>query len=99
MSQFKYNFDKLLEHRIRLGIMSMLMVEDWVDFNTLKENLGATDGNLATHIISLEKKKYINIRKIFVSKKPQTSYRATAIGKKAFAKHIDAMELFIKDQS
>lgn len=90
------NINKAFDHRIRLGIMSVLMVNESADFNMLKELLGATDGNLASHTKSLEQENYIVIEKQFIGKKPNTSYRATKEGKKAFADHIDALEKLIR---
>ncbi|MBN1252820.1 MAG: transcriptional regulator [Bacteroidales bacterium] len=92
------NLNKNFENRIRLGIMSVLVVNDWVDFNTLKEILEVTDGNLASHISSLESNKYIETKKQFVGKKPKTSYRATFYGREEFQKHIDALEDIINKQ-
>ncbi|RNC84997.1 MAG: transcriptional regulator [Winogradskyella sp.] len=89
------NINKLFDHRIRLGIMSVLMVNEYADFNTLKELLGATDGNLASHTKALEKAEYISIEKQFIGKKPNTRYSATKLGRKAFKKHIDALEKLI----
>jgi len=86
------HLDKAFENRVRLGIMAVLVVNDSVDFNTLKELLGATDGNLATHLKSLEKKKYVSYVKKFVKRKPQTSYSATHKGRTAFTKHIETIE-------
>ncbi len=86
------NLNKVFDNRLRLGIMSCLMVNDWVDFKEMKELLGATDGNLASHIKALEKSEFIEIRKQFVGKKPQTSYRVTQSGRKAFNNHLDALE-------
>lgn len=76
--------------------MSALMVNDFLDFNALKELLGATDGNLASHLKSLEKNKYIIYQKDFIGRKPNTNYSATALGKKAFKKHLDAIERLLK---
>ncbi len=90
------DLNKLFDHRVRLGIMSILMVNDWVDFNTLKENLEVTDGRLASHIKSLEQAKYLEVRKQFIGRKPNTSYCATETGKKAFKDHLDALEKLIK---
>ncbi len=84
---------------MRLGIMSILMVNDFVDFNTLKEQLQITDGNMASHITALERLKYILVIKKFIGKKPNTSYAATAKGKKAFSDHLDALEKLIKKSS
>ncbi len=88
--------NKAFESRVRLGIMSILLVNDSVDFNTLKEMLQVTDGNIASHITALEKFNYIEIRKQFIGKKPNTSYAVTSSGKKAFAEHLDALEKLIK---
>jgi len=72
--------------------MSVLMVNDWMDFNSLKDLLDVTDGNLSSHITALEKLDYIEIRKEFVGKRPKTSYRVTQDGRKAFQDHLGALE-------
>ena len=90
------NLNKAFESRIRLGIMSVLMVNDWADFGTLKDTLDITDGNLASHITALEKLDYIQVKKQFVGKKPNTSYAVTRAGKKAFNGHLDALEKILK---
>jgi DNA-binding PadR family transcriptional regulator len=90
------HLNKAFDNRIRLGIMSVLVVNEWVEFNTLKELLELTDGNLASHISALEKEKYIEVRKQFVGKKPQTTYRVSETGKKAFNDHLDALETILK---
>ena len=76
--------------------MSMLMVNDWVDYKEIKANLNLTDGNLASHINGLEKLNYIEIRKGFIGKKTNTSYKITNEGREAFAIHINALEKLIK---
>ena|ERR1035437_9133056 len=91
------DLNKAFESRIRLGIMSILMVNDWVDFATLKEMLKITDGNLASHISALEKSEYIMVNKQFIGKKPNTSFSATRKGKKAFSLHLDALEKIVKN--
>lgn len=96
MKNIIQNINKTFDHRIRLGIMSVLMVNDAVSFNELKEILGVTDGNLASHIKALEAEKYLEILKQFIGKKPNTSYSGTEQGKKAFVEHIDALEKLIK---
>lgn len=90
------NINKAFENRIRLGVMSVLMVNDWVDFSRLKELLEVTDGNLASHISALEKEEYIQVRKAFIGKKPNTSYAISKAGRKAFQEHINALENLIK---
>ncbi len=84
-----------LDNRIRLGIMSILVVNDWVEFKALKALLELTDGNLASHIKALEKEDYILVQKKFVGKKPQTTYQVTEKGKKAFEVHLAALEQLI----
>ena len=90
------NLNKSFESRIRLGIMSVLMVNDSVDFNRMKELLQATDGNIASHVSALEKEGFIHVKKEFVGKKPLTTYSATKIGIKAFEDHLNALEKIIK---
>ena len=89
------NINKAFDHRIRLGIMSVLMVNDYADFKMLKELLGATDGNLASHTKALEKVEYIKVEKQFIGRKPNTRYSATQLGKLEFKKHISALERLI----
>lgn len=99
MRNLIYNLNKAFESRVRLGIMSILLVNDSVDFNTLKEQLHITDGNIASHITALEKLAYINVSKQFIGKKPNTTYTATQEGKKAFSDHLDALEKLIKQSA
>lgn len=88
----------MLEHRLRLQIMSVLVTNDVFDFNALKEILNVTDGNLASHIKALEKEKYISVTKTFVDRKPNTKYKATEKGRTSFRKHLDALEAVVKQQ-
>ena len=89
--------NKAFDSRIRLGIMSVLAVNDKVDFSVLKDMLQLTDGNLASHILVLEKLNYIEVSKQFIGKKPNTSYAITDKGRKAFSAHLDALEKLIKN--
>lgn len=89
---------KAFENRIRLGIMSVLAVNDKLDFNALKEYLGVTDGNLASHIKTLEREKFIGIEKAFIDRKPNTRYFMTSEGRKAFEDHLSVLEQIIKSQ-
>ena len=84
--------NKEFESRVTLGIMSVLMVNDWVDFNEMKQLLEVTDGNLASHSSAIEKSGFIEIKKEFVSKKTKTSYRVTQTGRNAFEEHLTALE-------
>lgn len=89
---------KAFESRIRLGIMSSLAVNDTLDFTALKELLEVTDGNLASHIKSLEKEGFIGVKKSFIDNKPNTKYFMTSKGRKAFNEHLQILEELIKSQ-
>ncbi len=88
--------NKLFENRVRLGIMSVLMVNDAYDFNSLKETLDVTDGNLASHLKALEENGLISVSKQFLGKKPNTTYSITSVGTKLFSDHLTALENIIK---
>lgn len=88
--------NKVFDSRIRLGIMSALSVNDSADFNTLKELMDLTDGNLATHLKALEKENYIRSEKRFIKNKPNTTYFITKEGLAAFRIHIDALGRLLK---
>lgn len=90
------NINKAFESKARLGIMAVLMVNEEMDFNALKELLSLTDGNLASHTRALEELNYIECNKGFVGRKTRTVFRATTQGKEAFKAHIEALEQFLK---
>ena len=89
--------NKLFDSRIRIGIMSALMVNETVNFNELKSLLDVTDGNLATHLKTLEENNYIKVQKGFIGKKTNTTYTITKVGETAFKNHLKAMEKIIND--
>ncbi|MDQ3843041.1 MAG: transcriptional regulator [Bacteroidota bacterium] len=88
--------NKIFDNRIRLGVMSILMVNEQVSFNDLKGMLEVTDGNLATHLITLEEEGFLKVNKGFIGRKTNTTYAITKAGEKAFQQHIDALERMIK---
>lgn len=96
MKELLKDLDKAFENKTRLGIMSALVVNERLDFSSLKSLLGVTDGNLASHLKSLEKSEYIMVTKEFMDRKPNTSYGATKQGVAAFKKHIAAIENLLK---
>ncbi|MBA3971447.1 MAG: transcriptional regulator [Bacteroidetes bacterium] len=98
MKNYIQHLNKAFENRVRLGIMSILMVNDKVEFSVMKEMLDITDGNLASHVAALEKIEYIEVKKQFVGKKPNTTYNVTKAGKKAFNEHLDALEKLLKNR-
>lgn len=96
MKNLLKDLNKAFENKIRLGIMSALVVNEYYDFISLKELLEVTDGNLASHLKSLEKSGYISYRKEFLDRKPNTKYSATEEGRIAFVRHIRAIEQLLK---
>ena len=91
-------FNKAFENRIRLQIMSVLVANENYDFNSLKELLEVTDGNLASHLKALEKEEYILVNKTFIGRKQNTQYAVSEKGRSAFIKHLEALENLIKQQ-
>ncbi len=83
--------NKTFDSRIRLGIMSILSVNDAADFTTMKGLMELTDGNLATHLKALEAAGYVTSSKQFIGRKPNTSYSLTPEGRQQFKSHIDAL--------
>jgi DNA-binding MarR family transcriptional regulator len=90
------HLNKVFDSRIRLGIMSALMVNESVNFNELKELIDVTDGNLATHLKTLEENGYIKVQKGFIGRKTNTLYSVTKAGEKAFKLHLEALEKMIR---
>ncbi len=93
-----HKLHKAFENRTRLGIMSVLAANDSLDFNSLKELLDVTDGNLASHLKALEKESFIEVEKSFVDRKPNTRYMITKLGRSEFSKHLSALESLIRSQ-
>lgn len=89
--------NKIFDSRIRIGIMSALMVNEGINFNDLKALIDVTDGNLATHLKTLEENGYIKVQKGFIGRKTNTTYSITKSGEKAFRAHLDALEQIIKN--
>ncbi|HOZ50352.1 MAG TPA: transcriptional regulator [Chitinophagaceae bacterium] len=90
------HLNKIFDSRIRLGIMSALLMNEEVNFNFLKELLQITDGNLASHLKQLEESKYIKVHKGFIGRKTNTSYKITSAGEKAFKAHLASLEKMIR---
>jgi DNA-binding HxlR family transcriptional regulator len=95
MTSIIANLNKVFDSRIRLGIMSILSVNEQADFNTIKELLDITDGNLASHLKSLENIDYIRSKKQFIGRKPNTKYEITELGRDNFREHLNALEKLI----
>ncbi|MBC6990631.1 winged helix-turn-helix domain-containing protein [Hymenobacter sp. BT491] len=99
MKHVIHTLNKAFDNRVRLGVMAVLMANDAVSFNELKEALDLTDGNLASHVSALEKVGYVDVSKQFVGKKPNTTYTASKEGKQAFQEHLNALEKLLKGNS
>lgn len=89
------NIDPTIHAPARMAIMAILTQTDEVDYTFLSEELGLTDGNLATHMKKLEESGYVRCRKGFIGRKPRTSYRVTAKGRSAFEQYIDSLEAVV----
>ncbi len=96
MKEIINQINRVFENRTRLGIMSALMVNESVDFLTLRQLLGVTDGNLSSNISVLEKLKFLKVKKRIIGKKTNTSYSLTDPGRKAFQEHLEALESLIQ---
>ncbi len=96
MNNIISKLNKAFESRIRLGIMSILSVNESAGFNTMKQLMDLTDGNLASHLKALESIGYIQSSKQFIGRKPNTTYCVTEEGRSKFKEHLDALEKLIK---
>lgn len=88
--------NRIFDNRVRLGVMSVLVVNEEISFNDLKKMLEVTDGNLATHLVTLEENGSIKVRKGFIGRKTNTTYSITTSGEQAFKEHVKALEGMIE---
>ncbi|MCK9344035.1 MAG: transcriptional regulator [Prevotella sp.] len=86
----------LLHSELRLAVMSILIGIDEADFPYIKEQTGATSGNLSVQIDKLYSVGYIDVEKTFRGKRPATICRITDKGSQAFEEYIDALRSYIK---
>ncbi|WP_375418744.1 winged helix-turn-helix domain-containing protein [uncultured Hymenobacter sp.] len=96
MKHLIHTLNKAFDHRVRLGVMAVLLANESVSFTELKEVLDLTDGNLASHVAALEKVGYVLVSKQFIGKKPNTTYAATEGGRAAFQAHLAALEKLLR---
>ncbi len=90
------NINEIFTAKIRLGIMTLLAMNDKMDFSSLKNSLEISDGNLGAHLNVLENAGYIKVDKQFVDRRPKTTYTITEKGIKAFNEHLHQLEVIIK---
>ena len=95
MTSIIAHLNKVFDSRVRLGIMSILSVNESADFNTMKELMDITDGNLASHLKALENIEYIQSKKQFIGRKPNTQYEITELGQYSFREHLNALEKLV----
>lgn len=93
------HLNKIFDSRVRIGIMSALIINESISFNELKELVNVTDGNLASHLKTLEENKYILVNKGFIGRKTNTTYSITPVGERAFRAHLDILEKIIQSLS
>lgn len=91
------NLNDLIHPKVRLGIMSLLMIYEECDFPFLKESLAVTDGNLGSHLKKLEEAGYVQITKTFVNKKPKTIVSITNLGMNAYNEYLNVIEAILKN--
>ncbi len=97
MTDFDYlQLDDVIHSRIRLAIMSVLISVDEAEFTFLRDKVKATDGNISVHLKKLEDAGYILVNKNFVDRKPVSTYRLSAKGRKAFELYVERLESLIK---
>lgn len=93
-------FDRLLEHRTRLGVCVLLARNDRLNFSRLKELTDETDGALGAHLRKLEEGGFLNVNKEFRERKPVTWYELSAQGRDRLDRHLAALvELISKDHA
>ncbi len=90
------NINTTIHGPIRLGALSILQMDGPLDFTTIKKRLDVTDGSLGSHLRKLEDAGYIKAKKKFIGRRPNTSYRMTPKGRKAFKHYLDAMRSLLE---
>jgi DNA-binding transcriptional ArsR family regulator len=85
-------FDELIHAPTRLAIVSLLAAAQWADFKFLRDELGMSDSALSKQLSTLEAAGYVDIRKGFVGKRPRTSARLSPAGRRAFERHVAALQ-------
>ena len=88
--------DRVIHEKGRLAIMSMLAASPELSFTELRDALGMTDGNLTTHIRSLQETGYVSVAKSYQNRRPLTTCSLTAAGRKAFADYINLLEQIVR---
>ncbi len=88
--------DRVIHEKGRLAIMSMLAASPELSFTELRDTLDMTDGNLTSHMRTLQEAGYVSVSKSYANNRPLTTCSLTATGKKAFAGYIDLLEQILQ---
>ena len=88
--------DRVIHEKGRLAIMSMLAASSELSFTDLRDTLSMTDGNITTHIRTLQEAGYISVTKSFQNNRPLTTCALTAAGRKAFTQYINLLERIVR---
>ena len=88
--------DRVIHEKGRLAIMSMLAAAPELSFTEMRDTLSMTDGNLTTHIRTLQEAGYVSITKTYQNNRPLTTCALTTAGKKAFTQYINLLEQVIQ---
>lgn len=88
--------DRVIHEKGRLAIMSMLAASPELSFTELRDALEMTDGNLTTHIRTLQEAGYVSITKSYQNNRPLTTCSLTSAGRKAFAQYVDLLEQIVR---
>jgi DNA-binding transcriptional ArsR family regulator len=94
MTKFK-ELDPLLHSQLRLAVMSLLMGVEVAEFTYIKDQTGATAGNLSTQITKLKEADYIDVRKKFRNNYPQTLCSITTLGRQKFTEYVNALRDYL----
>lgn len=90
------NLDRLIHEKGRLAIMSLLAASPELSFTEMRDALGMTDGNLTTHIRTLQEAGYVSVAKTYQNNRPLTTCLLTVKGRKAFADYINLLEQIVQ---
>lgn len=88
--------NRVIHEKGRLAIMSALAAAPDLAFTELRDLLDMTDGNLTTHVRTLQQEGYISVTKSYQNNRPLTSCALTPAGRKAFAQYIDLLDQIVR---
>ena len=91
-----HQLDRVIHEKGRLALMSLLAAAPELSFTEMRDTLKMTDGNLTTHLRTLQEKGYVAVSKSYQNNRPLTTGSLTAEGKKAFATYIDLLEQIVR---